>query len=878
MDKAGLSRSPRKRSVTPAPGLGVSPTNAEEAARARVFHALARATADLLHANRFEDKISSVLGALGRAVGVSRTWIGENGVDEQNQLTVSLRFEWVAEGIVAQLPNPAYQSLAWNGPALAEWAQRLTRGELVIAHEGELNPAEAALLAEQDVRSLLMLPIFVGERFWGVMGYTECTRARRWIELELDALRVCAEAVGAAVAREGARLALIASEQRFRLLAENALDLICLHDARGRYVYVSPSAQRILGYTAPELLGRHPYDFVHAEDVARLGDGIVAELRSGSTVKAVEFRMLSRRGQVVWLESLIQPLLDERRKLIGAVSSCREIGARRALESRLRAERERAHVTLGSLAEGVITTDAGDRIDYMNPAAARVTGWNASVAVGSRRDHVLILSKRETAYRFGVRRETALLHTRTGETRRVELSENAIRGPDGGTQGRVAVFRDITDAEAMARELAFSASHDALTGLPNREEFGRQVKRLCEDARRTGATHALCYLGLDRFSVINESCGHAAGDELLKLVPIALRRHLKEGDIVARLGGDEFGVLLAGHDEPRARAWAEQALGLLRALNFSSHGRSFEPSGSIGIALISPSVTNAETPLMSAAAACYVAKEQGAGRVHVHTGADRAVTRRQGEMHWIHRLSVALEIGDFRLRTQDIVPTSAGTADGRHFEVLLALPDMKGGFISPGMFLPAAQRYGLMGRIDRWVVGRVIERLARHEDTGARTPEVCAINLSGASLSDPGFHDFVDEQLAQLRDPHQVCFEVTESEAIANLAEAAEFIRRLKSRGCQFALDDFGAGLSSFAYLKNLPVDYLKIDGQFVRECAESHVDLAMVEAIHRVGHVMGLKTIAEFVETSAIHTRLAQIGVDFCQGYFFGQPELLRM
>ncbi|HTD29685.1 MAG TPA: EAL domain-containing protein, partial [Xanthomonadaceae bacterium] len=464
------------------------------------------------------------------------------------------------------------------------------------------------------------------------------------------------------------------------------------------------------------------------------------------------------------------------------------------------------------------------------------------------------------------------LRVRDGSEREIQLSVTVLMDGKGDPQGLVLTFRDISQTAALMRELAHRASHDSLTGLYNREEFERRLKRLLGDAQSGGGPHALCFIDLDRFKLVNETCGTAAGNALLKEVASALQALAREDDLLARLGDDAFGLLLQQMSVTRAMEVAQQAVGTLALLRFGWGDRQFAVGGSAGVAAIAPDAQSIDDVLIAAGAACQVAKERGCNRVHLFEPPDSDVARRQGEMRWVPRLQSALEVGDFQLMYQDIVPTAQDCVSGHRIEVLMCLPDASGRLIAPLEFLPAARRYGLMGRIDRWVTAQVSEWLHWRAGNGRSLPELVTINLSGSSFGDPEFRDFAEEQARELPSGASFCFEITEGEAIANLGEASNFIDRMKRHHCRFALDDFGSGLSSFAYLKRLPVDFVKIDGQFVRDVATDPVNFAMVEAVHRIAKVMGLQTIAERVETEAAFERIRAIGVDFCQGYHFGE------
>ena len=552
------------------------------------------------------------------------------------------------------------------------------------------------------------------------------------------------------------------------------------------------------------------------------------------------------------------------------------------LERQLAAEKGRAQVILGAIADGVVSLDARGIVDYLNPAAQRISGWTAAEAIGQPVAEILpLIGVRDpptdnepaalSAWFRSAAESGVSLRLRDGGERALQLTVSSIIDDQGRMQGLVLTFRDTSQTTTLIRELAYRASHDALTGLINREEFERRLKRLVADALAGGGPHAICYLDLDQFKLVNDTCGHAAGDALLKDVATALQALVGENDTLARLGGDEFGLLLPQFATGQAARFAQDVVLALGQMRFEWSERQFGIGGSIGVAPIGRDSGTLDDVLMAVDAACYVAKERGRNRVHVFEPADADVARRQGQMRWVPRLQTALEVGDFQLMVQDIVPVPSGIITGRHLEVLICLPDASGRLIPPGEFLPAAQRYGLMGRIDRWVTGQVCEWLHWRAGTHRALPELVAINLSGSSLSEAEFRDFAEEQVRGLPEGANLCFEITESEAIANLDEASDFIRRMKAHGCRFALDDFGSGLSSFAYLKRLPVDYVKIDGQFVRDVARDPISLAMVESIHRIGKVMGMQTIAEFVETEAIWQLVRAVGVDFCQGYYFG-------
>jgi len=432
------------------------------------------------------------------------------------------------------------------------------------------------------------------------------------------------------------------------------------------------------------------------------------------------------------------------------------------------------------------------------------------------------------------------------------------------------------DARKAAEEhLSWQASHDALTQLPNRREFEAVAARQLESARRDGVRHAVLFIDLDQFKVVNDTCGHLAGDALLRSLAEVLAARTRRSDTLARLGGDEFGVLLEGCDLPHAQRLAAQLLAVIRGFRFAWEGRTFALGASIGVAEITAESRDLETVLSAADTACYLAKDKGRNQVQVYQADDEEVSSRHGEMSWVSRITQCVEEGRFFLHCQQVVGLDGrGGPVGEYLELLLRMRDEQGRVVLPMTFVPAAERYHLMGRIDRWVVSRTLGCLAALKGSAAAIPRF-GVNLSGISLSDPGFEDFVLEQLEAVGvAPSSICFEITETAAIANVGRAANFIQRFRDLGVHFALDDFGSGLSSFANLKSLPVDYLKIDGSFVRGIAEDRIDRAVIEAIHRLGKAAGVRTIAECVESEAILDRVREVGIDCAQGHFLHRPE----
>lgn len=434
------------------------------------------------------------------------------------------------------------------------------------------------------------------------------------------------------------------------------------------------------------------------------------------------------------------------------------------------------------------------------------------------------------------------------------------------------VCEDVTETRLLNEQIAYQANHDALTGLANRSAFDHHIKHAVALAQGENSEHALCYLDLDQFKVVNDTCGHLAGDELLRQLSDLLRTHVRRQDLVARLGGDEFGVVMNNCVLPQAFQACENLRDVINDFHFAWEDKSFTVGVSIGISSINHTSGNAVELLKEADAACYAAKDLGRNRVHVFHPDDQQLAQRQGEMQWVGKIQSGLEQNRFCLFGQPIVALDNHEA-GLHFETLVRFKDNSGIIIPPGAFLPAAERYNLASMLDRWVISTLFEWLANKPGFLDQL-SVCAINLSGLSMSDASMLSFISAEFSKWAIPtHKICFEITETAAIANLSCATHFINHLREQGCLFSLDDFGSGLSSFAYLKNLPVDFLKIDGLFVKDILVDKVDLAMVRSINEIGHVLNKKTIAEFVENVDIFTLLGTLGVDYAQGYGIGKP-----
>jgi diguanylate cyclase (GGDEF)-like protein/PAS domain S-box-containing protein len=558
----------------------------------------------------------------------------------------------------------------------------------------------------------------------------------------------------------------------------------------------------------------------------------------------------------------------------------------RRIANALFLEKELAEVTLRSIGDAVITTDPTGRVEYLNPVAERMTGWTTSEARGLPLEQVFRVvdgatmkpksNPAETCLRenrvVGLD-NTTLLIRRDGNRHHIENSAAPIRDGDGDLVGCVLVFYDTTDAHRAGHLLAYHSTHDSLTGLMRRRWLEQRLTVLLTEHSEQPAKHALLYVDLDQFKVINETFGHSAGDHLLRAVADVIRAQVREGDVLARTGGDEFGLLLAHCPPARAQEIAERLRAAVAETGVEWNGERFDVRVSIGMIAFTAGQDRPITLLGQAEAACRMAKEQGRNRIQACTPGDLALVRQQGTMLWVSRITKALAEDRFALYCQRIVPLAA---QGRlHTEILVRMVAEDGALIPPGDFIPAAETYGLMPGIDRWVIRHTLEGLGRVHREGGDALGIVTINLSGATLGGEDLERYIVTALSETGvPPRAVCFEITETAAIANLRQAVRLIQSLKAQGCRFALDDFGSGMSSFMYLKQLAVDYLKIDGSFVRHIAWDQTSFAMVRAIHAMGAAMGLATIAEFVEDDAILRRLRTIGVDYVQGYAVGCPQ----
>ena len=561
-----------------------------------------------------------------------------------------------------------------------------------------------------------------------------------------------------------------------------------------------------------------------------------------------------------------------------------EMSSRVRIQGELYESEKRFRSTFVSAAIGMMLLDKNWNIIQANKAACNMLGYKDDDLENNSLLQVVYFEDREVS----VNKYSKLLD---GEIDDFKIEQRYVRkdgeiiwalstvsgvfDEDGEFLYAIAQALDITQEYRLSKELSYQASHDVLTGLLNRREFEINISRVWEQACNShdeGIHHILCYIDLDQFKVINDTCGHIAGDEMLRQIAGVLTDNLRNHDHIARLGGDEFGVLIEHCNIDDGIRLADNLRQKIEELQFFWDDNRFKVGASIGLVEINNRSNSVIELLKQADSACFAAKDLGRNRVNVYRPEDENLVQRHGEMQWVSRIQKAIDEDRLILHAQPIVPTN-NVSNGLHLEVLLRLQSQNGELIPPGAFLPAAERYGLAIPVDTWVFKNVLKWMQENRMFVEEHINICAINLSGATLSDSSFLDMVIDEISETSIPsHKLCFEITETAVIANLSQASKFIRALRSKQCKFALDDFGSGLSSFAYLKSLEVDYLKIDGMFVRDILRDPIDYGLVRSIHEMGKLMGKITIAEFVENDQILEKIKEIGVDYAQGYGVGE------
>jgi len=689
------------------------------------------------------------------------------------------------------------------------------------------------------------------------------------LPLETEDSTACLLAITPLVADQGER---IMATQAHRII-ENIRDVIITLDERQRIVDMNRAAHELLGLDDTQILGAH----IHTILPGLALDQVLADAQGNRQLTAIH-------GSGRHFPAEVSVSRIECDAAAFTLLILRDLSAQKATEETLHREKEFAQTTLQSIHEAVITTDAQGRINSANRAACRLLRRQEDGILERLLTDLLCFTgldhRRKVRQYLKSTLEYGHSHEIDGQPEiRFDDHESIyisgriapLRSAVGEIIGSVVVLQDVTSEKRMREILSWQASHDDLTSLINRREFERRLQALIAD-RPGDAHHVLLYLDLDQFKLINDNCGHDAGDQMLRQLTGRLGTRLRETDTLARLGGDEFAVLLPYCDVEDGQRIAEELRELIRRFRFDWEGRTFGVGVSIGLVLIDQHILSVTDALTAADSACYIAKEHGRDQVVVYRPEGNEEQRRREEISQTASIREALEQDRFCLWAQPILPIQQYGC-GWGAEVLVRMIGEDGRIIPPGAFIPGAERYHLMSRIDRWVVRAVCKHWQNHPSSFRRLNKI-AINLSGQSIANEEFLEFLIREVERFRIPWGcLCFEITETAAITSIKKARYFIQTLRDHGARFALDDFGSGLSSFAYLKHLPVDYLKIDGTFVKDMEHDCIDAAMVRSISEIGRAMRLRTIAEFVENERVVHMLREAGVDFVQSYGICRP-----
>ena len=676
-------------------------------------------------------------------------------------------------------------------------------------------------------------------------------------------------------------------EQLFQRLVETVHDAVLVH--RKSILFANARFLSMLGMSAADVIGNPLANFVAPEYAELVENNLSRRLAGEPAAERYEVELLGAHGEVTRVE-LSSTLIDSAGEAALLLTALEMLPGASPDGG---PSRPRAMVTLDAMGESVITVDAEGRIDYVNTSAEALLGQSFDQVVGKSFAEVASLVDETDRHSLGdpVRKALAtggrvtmgkravLVPAGSSPERSVEISVTPLKSEGKETLGLVLVMHDTSELRGLTRQMTYQASHDALTGLVNRREFERRLREAMDAAQTGDAVHALCYLDLDRFKVVNDTCGHTAGDNMLREVATIIKEAVRDSDTASRIGGDEFALLLVGCPLEKARQIADNVVRAVDDYRFVWKDKIFNIGVSIGLVEIGRGGGSIEYIMNSADSACYVAKKQGGVHVHVYSAREEANARHSGEIHWLQKLQSALRDNKFELYYQPIVHAHSSVSNGPGLEVFVRMETENGQPAAPpAEFIRAAERYRLMPLVDRWVVQAVLSALGRG---GMKLPpdRSVAINISGQTLGDSEFLEFVVDCFDHTgANPKDICFEITETAVVANLDHARRFIGVLHGMGCEFALDNFGSGLSSFSTLKTLPMDYLKIDGSFISNLAIDTVNQAMVGAMIELSRTLNFRVVAEHVEDQLSLDTVREMGIDFAQGFIFGRPQPLSM
>jgi len=675
-------------------------------------------------------------------------------------------------------------------------------------------------------------------------------------------------------------------DRLFKDLARTLPEIVVIHDER--ILLSNESAASLVGLEPAQLVGREIADLVKPAYRALFKKTVAKRLAGESAPQRIEIQLINGNQTGLWVEAQSSNIEYHGQRAILTVA--RDVSHRKSLEVSLSRSKRQAQYTLESISEGVITTDNDGRIDYMNLSAENLLGTNRDDAAGHRVGELFTLVDDADRRPLGDPVERCLaMRRRVNMGRRavmvsidgeiehsVEITASPVRGLGDSISGTVVVFHDVSELRGLTRKMSYQATHDPLTGLVNRREFERRLDEAMDSAHAEEAVHMLFYMDLDRFKAVNDTCGHLAGDNMLREVAALIKNEVRDSDYVGRLGGDEFGSLLIGCPIEKARQIATDICNAVANYRFVWKDKIFNIGVSIGLVEISHASGTLQDVLSAADSACYMAKQQGRGKVHIYSAHDEAVARERGDIQWLRQLQTALHEDGFELAVQPIIAMTGKADSGPSVEVLIRLTDGIGHRTDSAEFLRPAERYQMMPQIDRWVVNTALGAIASGEiKLSARRS--CAINLSSQTLGDETFLGFVVDSLDRTGvAPSAICFEVTEAAILSNVQHAQRFIEVLHGIGSEFSLDDFGSGLGSFSSLKHLPIDYLKIDGTYTRNLQTDLVNQEMVGAMIKLARTMQFRIVAEQVEHQEDFDWLRDNGVDFVQGYFIEAPAAL--
>ena len=763
----------------------------------------------------------------------------------------------------------------------------LTRGRTYVVRDVDTELARsggAEMFNTIGIKAIVCCAYLRGGVLRAMMAVHQI-EPRDWTDSEIEITQAFVEHCWAAIEQRRAEFELRRSEALLRI-ANRAAKIgewsIDVPSGRVNWSDETCAMHDVAAGTEPTL--EQALSFFTAECRDTLQNLIQACIVEGEPFD-VEVQLVSASQRRLWVRAFGLAERNTTGEVVRFQGAYQDISERKLSEIALAESHESLRVTLMSIGDAVITTDPDGFVEWMNPVSERLTGWTAEQARGRPLQQVFHIVNEETRLPtenpvatclaqgkvVGLANHTLLL-SQNGEEYGIEDSAAPIRDEAGTVLGVVLVFHNVTEQRRLSNEMTYRASHDDLTDLFNRTEFESRLGKLLQQSHENKSRHAMMFIDLDEFKLVNDACGHSVGDQLLQQVSKLLRDSVRAHDTVARLGGDEFGVLLDHCSIDQAQRIAQQICDRMEEHRFQHDEHRFRIGTSIGLVPVDISLETTAAVMQAADTSCYAAKEAGRNRFHTWFDTDAAMRERHGEMKWTTRIERALDENSFELFGQRI-ECLARVETGLRFEVLLRMRDDDGSFIAPNAFLPAAERYHLITRVDRWVLDKATSWLSALPDLGAVA--MLSINLSGQSIGDRSFHSYVVEHLVELGPKicQRLCLEITETAAITNMADASRFIEQVHDLGVRIALDDFGSGASSFGYLKSLNVDYLKIDGQFIKDLLEDPLDDVAVRCFVDVARVVGLETVAEFVDCPYVLKRVKELGIDFGQGFLLHKP-----